>query len=87
VTPSETLVSAVAAKYDNDEGDLQRSTVRRLAYRLARSGKACASCEVVKPVAGFGVDNRKPDGLDSRCKACEAARSRAARAARNAAAA
>jgi hypothetical protein len=86
VTPSETLVASVAAKYDNEEGDLQRAAVRRLAYRLARSGKTCAACDALKPLSAFGADARKPDGLDSRCKACEAARRRQARAARTSAA-
>jgi hypothetical protein len=75
----EALVTGVAAKYDNEEGDLQRAALRRLEYRRSRSGKTCSVCELTKPLSAFGVDARKPDGLDPRCRACEAIRRRETR--------
>lgn len=80
--PAEDLVASVAAEYDNEEGDLQRAALQRLAYRRARSGKLCSSCHLVKPLSAFGAAHRKPDGLDPRCRACEALRRRMARTSR-----
>lgn len=79
LTPEE-VVAEVAAQYDNEEGDLTRSSLRRLEYRQRHSGKVCASCNEARPLSEFGPDYRKPDGLDPRCRKCEAARRKRERA-------
>lgn len=63
------LVAEVANEYD-EEGLLAEQALRRLAWRLARSGKACARCGETKPLGAFGVDVAHRDGLTSRCRAC-----------------
>lgn len=77
-------VAAVAAQYDNEEGDLQRAARARLAYRLARSGKECARCTETKPLRDFSLDSRARDALSALCRSCireRDARAKAARAA------
>lgn len=41
---------------------------------MAASCKVCGVCGEVVSVAGFGVDNRFPDGLKRTCRECEAKR-------------
>ena len=36
--------------------------------------KLCTTCQQAKPLAAFGRDRSRRDGLDRRCKTCEAAR-------------
>lgn len=54
--------------------------------RLSRRGhqipaqKACSSCHEQKPAASFSRCRRSPDGLQSKCKSCQALREREARA-------
>ena len=78
----EDRVAAVCARYDgpdNEAARLAEDALRRLAWRKRRGGKGCPTCAETKPVSAFGPDVRKPDGLDPRCRACEAARRRASR--------
>ncbi len=44
--------------------------------QLAPGMKWCASCGDVRPKAYFAPDKRNFDGLDHRCKGCEAERQR-----------
>lgn len=78
LTP-EQRVAEIASKYDNEEGDLLRSTLAALARRQADSGKVCARCDTKKALSAFGPDARKGDGLQSTCRVCEAERARDAR--------
>lgn len=32
--------------------------------------KLCKKCDTIKPLADFGVNNSKPDGLQSQCREC-----------------
>ncbi|WGH21419.1 HNH endonuclease [Arthrobacter phage Emotion] len=76
---TEDLIRHVAAKYDDGNGEGERladAALRRLEWRKERGGRVCPKCGETKPVSEFGVDARKPDGLDPRCKACEASRKR-----------
>lgn len=77
---TEERITALANSYDG-EGLLAEQVLRKLAWRRARSGKDCANCGEVKQIGDFGRDLRKPDGLEDRCKACEAERNRRRRAA------
>ncbi|MCS5718602.1 hypothetical protein N1027_10700 [Herbiconiux sp. CPCC 205763] len=78
MTPEERLVE-IANGYDPD-GELAASVLRQLAWRLRHSGKDCANCGRALAMTEFGRDVRKRDGLEDRCKACEAARRRRIRA-------
>ncbi|RSN65349.1 hypothetical protein DMH01_02875 [Amycolatopsis sp. WAC 04182] len=40
------------------------------APRIIREAKRCPSCRVEKPVAEFGRNAARPDGLQSVCRAC-----------------
>lgn len=44
--------------------------------QLAPGTKWCASCGDIRPKAYFSPDKRNFDGLDHRCKGCEAERKR-----------
>lgn len=70
----EELVADVARRYDNDEGDLQRAVLARLAWRRARSGRYCFKCQQTKPISEYGRDVRERDGLRRECRSCVAAR-------------
>lgn len=58
---------------------LSPAALERLAWRRRHSGKDCPKCGRSLPLSAFGLDVRKPDGLDPRCKSCESARKRATR--------
>jgi hypothetical protein len=38
--------------------------------RIIRTEKWCPSCRTEKPVADFGRNSARPDGLQSVCRAC-----------------
>lgn len=38
--------------------------------RILRESKRCPACQVEKPVAEFGRNAARPDGLQSVCRAC-----------------
>lgn len=59
--------------------DLSPAALERLAWRRRHSGKDCPKCGRALPLSAFGVDSRKPDGLEDRCRECEAGRARARR--------
>lgn len=70
-------IEAVVRRYADDHDEavaLTEATLRRLAWRARQGSKVCASCEEAKPPAAFGLDLRRADGLETRCRACEAAR-------------
>jgi hypothetical protein len=68
-----------ARKARNRRGAGAPSAPRRAA--TART-KYCSSCDHVKPRSAFGKHTRKPDGLQTVCKACALEMGRAARAAK-----
>jgi hypothetical protein len=68
VTPEE-LVRATADRYD-ESGRLAEEALRKLAYRLARSGKTCSSCGATKILGAFGRDSTRSDGLKIACRDC-----------------
>jgi hypothetical protein len=70
-TPSE-LVTATANRWDGS-GLLAEQALQRLAWRRARSGKACSKCEEAKPLSAFGRDSRERDGLNRVCGSCKSA--------------
>lgn len=73
---------AAAEGYLGDEAEadgLSPAVLQRLAWRQARSGATCSACGLEKPLGAFARDPRRSTGLDSRCRACEAARVRAYR--------
>ncbi|MET4003923.1 hypothetical protein ABIB48_002661 [Arthrobacter sp. UYCu511] len=63
---------------------LSSAALERLDYRRRHSGKTCSACSEVLPLAMFGVDLSKTDGLRHSCRPCEARRRREARAAKKA---
>lgn len=68
------LASLVALRYPDDHEEARQvldSTLRRLAWRRRRGYKVCSSCHERKPVAAFGRDIGRPDGLRHRCALCE----------------
>ena len=50
------------------------AAVQRKQEILARAeaGKACSSCDLVKPLTDYSKDRRKPDGRHGTCKVCAA---------------
>lgn len=75
----EARLRAVAEKYDDGNGEadaLVRDALRRIEYRKRHGFKVCSRCNEKKPVADFGPDGSKRDGLASRCRACDAERQR-----------
>lgn len=78
--PPPPAVVEVAAKYDDEDGELTAAVLRRLDDRVARAGRTCSKCGERKPLSAFGPDLRDPAGLDRRCRACESGRRREARA-------
>jgi hypothetical protein len=67
----ERLPEVVDFYADPGEADaLAESVRRRLAERLARSGKTCVSCRETKPLDAFGFSAREKDGLRPVCLAC-----------------
>lgn len=72
----------LAAATDYGEPELAEAVLRRLESRLARHAtatKLCRSCGVERPLAAFPTDPRNADGLDGRCRGCDASRKRAER--------
>ena len=70
---AEHVIRALAEKYDDGDGEasaLAADAMRRLAWRRRRGGKVCAACGEAKALSEFGPDDRKPDGLDPRCRPC-----------------
>ncbi|CCQ44325.1 hypothetical protein ARTSIC4J27_249 [Pseudarthrobacter siccitolerans] len=74
-------LASVASRYGEPLA-LTAQALARLEYRRRHSGKTCAKCQHVRPLSAFTTDTRKPDGLSSRCKSCEAQRQRERRASR-----
>ncbi len=75
MTPEDALLS-LTAKYDdgNDEGaKLASEALRRLEWRRRRGGKVCSRCSEGKPLAAFGADSSRDDGLAFYCRACRSA--------------
>ena len=77
--PISNVIASIAANYGDPDGEIARATMLSLSYRQRHSGKTCSTCRLSRPLAAFGSDSTKPDGLAGRCKSCEAARKRAAR--------
>lgn len=67
---AEAAVAAAASPYDEGDGAVIASALRALARRQAGAGKTCASCAERKPLAAYGADSSKPDGLRSWCRSC-----------------
>ena len=65
------LVASIAAKYDDEEGDLTRAALGRLGRLQAVAGKVCSKCGEKKPLPAFGRDGRKATGLQGACKQCD----------------
>ena len=59
--------------------DLVASTLLRCAWRARRGFRVCPKCETGKPVAAFGRDSSRADGLEVRCRACRRVNASAAR--------
>jgi hypothetical protein len=76
MTPAEARVAAKAAGYDPA---LVATTLAALARRQATSGKTCRTCHEFKRLSAYAADVRNPDGLDTRCRECDAERKRKAR--------
>jgi hypothetical protein len=76
---AEDLVRRTAAQYDDEEGLLIQGALRRLAERQAAAMRTCSTCGLPLPLSAFGPDHRATDGLDRRCRSCEAIRRRRAR--------
>lgn len=73
----EARLRAIAAKYDNGNGEadaLVAATMRRRDWRLRHGFRVCASCHAEKPVADFGRDASRRDGRAARCRECERTR-------------
>jgi hypothetical protein len=69
----EELVAAAVQEYDlGDPVALQAAVLRRLSYRLARSGKVCERDGLERPLSAFSRDSRNPDGLRRYCRECAA---------------
>jgi len=73
---------ALAAATDYGDPELAEAVLRRLEARLSRHAdatKLCRSCGVERPLAEFPADPRNADGLDGRCRSCDASRKRSER--------
>ena len=64
-------VAAIAAQYDNEDGDLTRAALGRLARLQAVAGKTCSKCGEKKALSEFGRDARTTTGLQYACRACD----------------
>lgn len=76
MSPEERLAQT-AARYDGPDDEASRllaQALRRRDWRLRRGGKECASCHTVRPVAAFGADASRRDGLNPRCRSCRRGR-------------
>lgn len=74
--------AAHAAKYADTAEDAERlveMTLARRDWRLRRGHKVCSACSEPKPVADFGQDVTRPDGLRRWCRSCVSAYNRASR--------
>jgi hypothetical protein len=76
------LIQAVAQRYDGADNEAERlaqDALQRLSWRMRHSGKHCSACDEVHPIAAFGPDGSRADGLAHRCRDSDSARKREAR--------
>lgn len=72
MTPEDRIRAAVRPYdgLDDEAGRLASDTIRRLSWRRTRAGKRCPVCETARPLADFGPDIWRPDGLARVCREC-----------------